>query len=75
LAFFTKPIEQQNISKTQIHIASSIYAIVGIVSVILVAIPSLLYLAVTKNLSSGEVYALLGAVALVLFCIGFSARP
>lgn len=65
LAFFTKPIERQNISKTQIHIASSIYAIVGIVSVILVAIPSLLYLAITKNLSSGEVYAFTGIVAFV----------
>lgn len=67
LAFFTKPVEQQNVSKTQIHIASSIYAFVGIISVILVAIPSLLYLAINKNLSSGEAYAFGGIIAFVAF--------
>src|ERR1035437_2625647 len=66
LAFFTKPLEDQKISKTKIHFASSIYAFVGIISVVLVAIPAILYTLIRKSVSSGEIYALLGVILLVV---------
>jgi len=39
LAFFTGEIEKKGISKSKIHFASSIYGFVGILSVVIVAIP------------------------------------
>lgn len=46
LAFFTKDIQQQTNeeNKTRIHIASTIYGFTGIVSIIIIAIPVLIYL-------------------------------
>jgi phosphatidylglycerol lysyltransferase len=43
LVFFTGPLEKKGISKTQIHYASTLYGFVGILTVILVAIPALIY--------------------------------
>ncbi len=47
LAFFTKDIQQETNeeNKTRIHIASTIYGFTGIVSIIVIAIPVLAYLA------------------------------
>ena len=64
LAFFTKPLEDQNISKTKIHFASTIYAFVGILSVLVVAIPAIVYTLLKETTSSSEIYALVGVVAL-----------
>ncbi|MDP4292747.1 MAG: lysylphosphatidylglycerol synthase domain-containing protein, partial [Bacteroidota bacterium] len=64
LAFFTKPLEEQDISKTKIHFASSIYAFVGILSVLVVAIPAVIYTLIRETTSSGEIYGLLGLVGL-----------
>ena len=64
LAFFTKPLEDQNISKTKIHFASTIYAFVGILSVLVVAIPAVVYSLYKETTSSGEIYALFGVVGL-----------
>lgn len=49
LAFFTKEIQKETNeeSKTRIHLASSIYGFTGIVSIILISIPVLIYLSVT----------------------------
>ena len=58
LAFFTGPIESKGIRKTQIHFASSIYAFVGILSVIIVAVPAFIYAIVEGTIGSGEWYAL-----------------
>jgi len=64
LAFFTDEIEDEETSKTKIHFASSIYAFTGIVSVVLVAIPILIY-ALSRGLSeAAEVFAL---TAMILF--------
>jgi phosphatidylglycerol lysyltransferase len=43
LAFFTGPLERKGINRTQIHYASTLYGFIGILSVIMVAIPALLY--------------------------------
>lgn len=67
LAFFTGPIEKKGIKKSQIHFASSIYGFVGILSVVIVAIPAFLYAILEGSIGSGEWYAL---VAVVLLKIG-----
>lgn len=74
LAFFTKEIEKQQIHKSQIYFASYIYGICGMLSVILVAIPTLLYLLLKNTLTATEIYgfvALLILVAILGF-IGYS---
>jgi len=67
LAFFTGTIESKGIKKTQIHFASSIYGFIGILSVVIVAIPAFLYALIEGTLGSGEWYAL---IAIVLLKIG-----
>lgn len=73
LAFFTGAIEKKGIRNTQIHFASSIYGFVGILSVILVAIPAFLYAIVEGTIGSGEWYAL-GAIVLLKFVLFFCYR-
>ena len=63
LAFFTGPLEKKGISRTQIHYASTLYAFIGILSVVLVAIPVFILLLLKGNSSSSEWLAL---VALLL---------
>lgn len=43
LTFFTGAIEKKGITKSQIHFASTIYGFVGILSVIVVAVPIFVY--------------------------------
>jgi len=57
LAFFTKPIEKKGVKPTQIHFASILYGFVGILSVIIVAIPALIYSLFQGTAGSGEWYA------------------
>jgi phosphatidylglycerol lysyltransferase len=74
LAFFTKEIEGQKVHKSQIYFASYIYGICGMLSVIVVAIPTLGYLLVKHTLTSTEVYAFLALLILVsiIAIIGYS---
>jgi len=73
LAFFTGAIEKKGIKNTQIHFASSIYGFIGILSVVIVAIPAFLYAIVEGTVGSGEWFAL---SAIILLTIGllFSYR-
>ena len=64
LAFFTGPIESKGIKKTQIHFASSVYGFVGILSVVIVAIPAFIFAITEGTIGSGEWYAL-GAIILL----------
>ena len=64
LAFFTGDIEKQSISITKIHFASSIYAFVGIASVVIVSIPIFIYAMFEGQTGAGEWLAL---AAMVLF--------
>lgn len=66
LAFFTGDIEKKGISKTQIHFASSIYAFVGILSVIIIALPAFVIGMLRGGIGSGEWYALGAIVFLVV---------
>lgn len=68
LAFFNGPIEKKGITRTQMYYASSIYAFVGILSVIIVALPAFIFAVPAKNIGSGRIYALL-CIILILVCI------
>ncbi len=70
LAFFTSSITNKSIKKSQIHFASTIYGFVGILTVVIVAIPALIY----SNFSGGsfgasEWYALLSILVLMVALI------
>jgi phosphatidylglycerol lysyltransferase len=69
LAFFTGPVEKKGISKSQIHYASTIYAFVGILSVILVAIPAFIYALVKGNAGGNEWIALASLLLLTGFLL------
>ncbi|MCX6257155.1 MAG: lysylphosphatidylglycerol synthase domain-containing protein, partial [Bacteroidia bacterium] len=69
LAFFTGAIENKGIHKTQIHFASSIYGFTSIFSVVIVALPAFLYAIVEGTISSGQWYAALGAVILIIIVL------
>ncbi|WP_319501530.1 phosphatidylglycerol lysyltransferase domain-containing protein [uncultured Draconibacterium sp.] len=65
LAFFTRPIEEQKVSKSKIHVASSIYGFIGILSVVIVAIPALAYSFLINSLSSKVVFTFLGLLTII----------
>ena len=67
LAFFTKPIEKRGVKPTQIHFASILYGFVGILSVIIVAVPALIYSLFEGTAGSGEWYAFSAIVILSIF--------
>lgn len=73
LAFFTGAIEKKGIKDSQIHFASSIYGFVGILSVVIVAVPAFLYTIVEGTVGSGEWYAL-GAVVLLKISLFYIYR-
>jgi phosphatidylglycerol lysyltransferase len=54
LAFFTADIENKGVSKGKIHFASTIYGFVGILSVIVVAIPMFIFSLSSGGLGSGD---------------------
>jgi phosphatidylglycerol lysyltransferase len=64
LAFFTDEIESGETTKTKIHFASIIYAFTGIVTLVMVSIPILIY-AFSRGLSGAA--ELLAFVAMTLF--------
>ena len=66
LAFFSSEIEKKGISKTKIYFASSIYAFVGILSVVTVAIPIFIYALIGGLTGSGEFYALIAMIFMIV---------
>lgn len=68
LAFFTNTIENGEIESSQIHLASLIYGFVGILSVVIVALPAFVYAIVQDLVGPGEWQAL-GSVILVLISL------
>ncbi|WP_221393973.1 phosphatidylglycerol lysyltransferase domain-containing protein [Dyadobacter sp. NIV53] len=58
LAFFTDNIENKGVNKSQIHFASSIYGFVGILSVVVVAIPAFAFAIFRGGVGAGEWIAL-----------------
>ncbi len=66
LAFFNTAIEKKGVSKSQIIYASSIYAFVGILSVVIVAVPAFLFAVSGTNDGLSRWYALGGAIAILV---------
>jgi len=66
LAFFTGEIEKKGITKSQIHFASTVYGFVGILSVIVVAVPIFLYSLIAGGLGSGEWIAFIAVILLIV---------
>ncbi|MEN2489649.1 bifunctional lysylphosphatidylglycerol flippase/synthetase MprF [Flavobacterium sp. B11] len=64
LAFFTKSIKKSGVKPIHIHFASLIYGFVGILSVIIVAIPALIYSLFQGTLGAGIWYAFAAVVGL-----------
>ena len=65
LAFFTDEIEEEGDSKSKIHLASSINAFSGILSVIAVAIPIVIYALARGVSGSAEILALITMMLMV----------
>ncbi|SDC93237.1 phosphatidylglycerol lysyltransferase domain-containing protein [Williamwhitmania taraxaci] len=65
LAFFSGDIEKRGVAKSKIHFASSIYAFVGILSIVLVAIPIFTYAMIDGLAGSGEWFALAAMIILI----------
>jgi phosphatidylglycerol lysyltransferase len=70
LAFFGGSIEKKGVSKSQIYFASSIYGFIGILSLILVAVPALMFAVSGNDGGFNRWYAIAGAL-LILFLIYF----
>ena len=69
LAFFSNEIEKKGISRTQVYFASSIYAFVGILSVVIVAIPAFLFVVSGGSIGMGRWYALAGVILILLLFV------
>jgi len=69
LVFFTKEIEDKGITKSQIHLASTLFGFCSILSVVIVAIPVLAIGMLFTNMSNAEV---LGFFFLVLLTISLA---
>ncbi|GAA4795569.1 hypothetical protein GCM10023231_25010 [Olivibacter ginsenosidimutans] len=69
LVFFTKEIEKQGISKTKINFASYIYGTIGILSIVLLAVPVLLYSTFINRHYTGMTEAFFILVILLLLII------
>ena len=65
LAFFTSDIEKRGITKSHIHFASTVYGFVGILSVVLVAIPAFIYALADGSIGQGEWIGLSSIIVLL----------
>jgi phosphatidylglycerol lysyltransferase len=66
LVFFSKSIEKKGVSKSQVFFASSIYAFVGILSVVIVAFPAFLFAVSGGGSGLTKWYALAGALFILI---------
>jgi phosphatidylglycerol lysyltransferase len=65
LAFFSGNIESKGVNKSQINFASSIYGFVGILSVVVIAIPVFVYAIFKGSIGAGEWVGLIGVFLLI----------
>ncbi len=65
LAFFSAGIEKKGTSKSQINFASSIYGFVGILSVVIIAIPVFIYGILEGTIGYGEWFGLMAILILI----------
>ncbi|MGO4875395.1 phosphatidylglycerol lysyltransferase domain-containing protein [Pedobacter psychrotolerans] len=74
LVFFTKGIEEEGISKSKIHLSSTLFAFCGILSVVIVAIPVLGIALLSTKLGMVEIlsFAFLLLLTVFLFVVIYS---
>ena len=65
LVFFNKELNKHELNNTQIYFSSYLYGLSGLVTVVVVAVPTLLYMVYRSSLSSGEILAFIFLVLLV----------
>ncbi len=65
LAFFSGDIEKKGVSQSQINFASSIYGFVGILSVVIIAIPVFIYAIIEGSIGHGEWFGLIAVFGLI----------
>jgi phosphatidylglycerol lysyltransferase len=70
LAFFGNTIEKKGVARSQLYLASSIYAFVGIVSVVIVALPAFVFAVSGNNGGPDKWYAVAAAILLLLLMYG-----
>ncbi|HQG77756.1 MAG TPA: phosphatidylglycerol lysyltransferase domain-containing protein [Bacteroidales bacterium] len=66
LAFFTDDIEKEERAKTKIHLASTIYAFVGMLTVVTVAIPVIIYTMIEGLTGTDETLGLAGMILWII---------
>lgn len=80
LVFFTKEIEDKGITKSQIHLASTLFGFCGILSVVIVAIPVLGVALLFTQIGTAELLSFLflllltGAFILLIYSISVKGR-
>lgn len=67
LAFFSGNIEKKGVSKSQINFASSIYGFVGILSVVVIAVPVFIYAIFAGHIGAGEWFGLIAVFVIIGF--------
>jgi phosphatidylglycerol lysyltransferase len=73
-AFFTQDIKNQGISNIRIHLASVVYGIAGFASLFLIAVPAVILLAFSHDLSKNVIIAfILLAIIFALLFWGFKS--
>ncbi len=70
LLFFNKEVEEKGASKSTIHLASTLFAFIGILSVVIVAIPILIIAFFKYQLGNTEI---IGFIALILITLAILA--
>lgn len=76
LAFFSSDIEKEGVDRSQITLASSIYGFVGILTVVMIAIPTFIYAVFISPVGASEWLGLIISILLVLslFFLFYSIR-
>ena len=72
LTFFSGTLEKRGASTSQINLASSIYALCGILTVVIVAVPALGYVLIKDQLQSTEVWGFAFLIILTTFLVWLS---
>ncbi|MGB8704454.1 MAG: phosphatidylglycerol lysyltransferase domain-containing protein [Gillisia sp.] len=71
LFFFNKEVEEKGVSKSSIHLASTLFAFIGILSVIVVAIPILIVAFFKYQLGNTEVIGFITLLVITMAILGF----
>ncbi|HPF49944.1 MAG TPA: phosphatidylglycerol lysyltransferase domain-containing protein [Draconibacterium sp.] len=69
LMFFTRPLTQKGINNSEIHYSSYIYGLIGILSVIVVAMPLLIMMLLRNKLTSAELIPFLIILVLIVLVL------